>query len=311
MNIHDYRFLLSEQGTLKKLISETPASDVIGRMSLEYRLRQVEDELAAYEGYSPRLVNARLTFRGKPVVGSRGVYANFAAEVINAFVQSVAQIGASLRAPLPPKGPIPNSSEFQLLVTGTATGSFGFQLEDAAQQPALKGQDVPVELAFRKVKEVLEASLKTDKELSETIADTDPRALKSIRAFLKKVADNDAVCALEFQGDEFRFRDVPQVRRSENRLNNDSVREDDVILDGYFKGFLPIGRNAEFFISEASTDFLQEAVGTIVSGRVMPVVDETVNINDILNRDVRINARVRRVGEGRPRYVITDCELKS
>lgn len=311
MNIHNYRFLLSERGTLKRLISNSPASDVIGRTSLGYRLRQVEEELEAYKGYSPRLVNARLTFRGKPVVGSRGMNANFAAETVDAFARSVARVGAGWRAPLPATGPIPDSAEFQLLITGMATGSLGFQLEDAAQQPALEGQDTPVELAIRKVKEILEASLKTDDKLSEAIADTDRRALQSIRAFLKRMADNDAVCALEFQGDEFRFRDVAQVRRSENRLSDDNIREDDVVLGGYFEGFLPKSRRAEFFLAETGADFLREVVETIISGRVLPGVDETVNINGILHQDVTVNARVRRVGEGRPRYVITDCGLKS
>ena len=212
---------------------------------------------------------------------------------------------------MPATGPIPDSAEFQLLITGMATGSLGFQLEDAAQQPVLEGQVAPIELAIGKVKEILEASLKTDDELSETIADTDRRALQSIRRFLKRMADNDAACALEFQGDEFRFRDVAQVRRSENRLSDDNIREDDVVLGGYFEGFLPKSRRAEFFLAATDTDFLREAVETIISGRVLPGVDETVNINGILHQDVTVNARVRRVGEGRPRYVITDCGLKS
>ena len=311
MNIHNYRFLLSERGTLKRLINGSPPSDMIGRVSLQYRLKQVEEELAAYEGYSPRLVNARLTFRGKPVVGSRGVNADFATKTVKAFAQSVARIGAGWRAPLPATGPIPDSAEFQLLVTGTATGSFGFQLEDAAQQPVLEGQVAPVELAIGKVKEILEASLKTDEELSETIADTDRRALQSIRRFLKKMADNDAVCALEFQGDEFRFRDVAQVKRSENRLSDDNIREDDVVLGGYFDGFLRKSRGAEFFLAETDADFLQESVGTMLSVRVLPRVTETVKIKEIIDQYVTVNARVRRVGEGHPRYVVTSCELRS
>ena len=42
MNVHDYRFLLSEQGTLEKLISQTSPGNVIGRTSLQARLQQVE-----------------------------------------------------------------------------------------------------------------------------------------------------------------------------------------------------------------------------------------------------------------------------
>lgn len=310
MNVHDYRFLLSEQATLKRLIDQTSPGNGIGRMSLQARLRKVEEELKAYEGYSPRVVNARLTFRGKPVVERRGINADFGADAAKAFAESVTRIGAGWRSPLPASGRIPNAGEYQLLITGTATGSFGFQLEDAAQQPALKGQSTPVELAIKKVKEILEASVATDEELLEAIADTDRRALDSVQAFLKKMADSEAMCALEFQGDEFRFRDTTQVRRSENRLSNDNIQEDEVALSGQFQGFLPHSRRAEFLLSATDADFLQDAIGTVVSGRVEPAVDDTVSINEILNQDVTIDARTRRVGQGRPRYVITDCHQK-
>ena len=310
MNVHDYRFLLSEQGTLKNLISQSSPGNVIGRRSLEARLRQVEEELEAYEGFSSRLVNASLTFRGKPVVESRGIYADFGTEATNAFAESVTRVGAGWHSPLPPRGPIPNAAEYHLLITGTTTGSFGFQLEDAAQQPALEGQSTPVELAIKKVKEILEASVATDEELSDAIADTDRRALDSVQAFLKKMADSEATCALEFQGDEFRFRDAVQVRRSEKRLSNDNIQENEVALSGQFQGFLPHSRRAEFLLSATDADFLQDAIGTVVSGRVETAVDDTVNINEILNQEVTIDARTRRVGQGRPRYVITDCRQK-
>ena len=306
MNVHDYRFLLSEQKTLTQLINQTSPGNVIGRMSLESRLNQVKQELEPYQGFSPRLVNARLTFRGRPVAESRGINADFGTEVANDFAQSVTRIGASWRSPLSTSGPIPNSEEYQLLIVGTATGSFGFELEDAAQQPALEGQETPIEIAIRKVKEILEASVGTDEELLEAIEDTDRRALDSMQAFLKKMADNEAMCSLEFQGDVFRFRDIAQVRRSENRLGNDNIRERNVTLSGQFMGFLPESRRAEFLLLDASDDFLQEVIGTVLSGRVDTTVAETVNINEILNQDVTIEARTRRVGQGRPRFVITD-----
>ena len=248
-----------------------------------------------------------MTFRGKPVVGSRGINADFGADAAKAFAESVTRISAGWHSSLSSSGPIPNAAEYQLLITGTTVGSFGFQLEDAAQQPALEGQSTSVELAIRKVKEILEASVATDEELSEAIADTDRRALYSVHAFLKKVADSEAMCALEFQGDEFRFRDTAQVRRSENRLSNDNIQENNVTLSGKIQGFLPYSRRAELLLSATSADFLQDAIGTVVSGRVEPAVDETVNINEILNKDVTIEARTRRVGQGRPRYVFTGC----
>ena len=311
MNAHDYRFLLSERDTLRLLIGQTSPQNAIGRISLESRLRQVEEGLTAYEGYSPRVTQARLTFQGKPVVDTRGILVDFGTEAANAFAESVARVGASRRSPLSASGPIPNASEFQLLITGTATGSFGFQLEEASPQMALEGQATPTELAIEKVKDILEASIGTDEELSEAIADTDLRALDSVQAFLKKMADNDAICALEFKGDEFRFRDVGQVRRSENRLRGDNIHEIDVTLFGQFQGFLPNSRRAEILLIRTDADFLHEAVGTVISGRVDQTVDEKININETLGQAMTILARTRRVGQGRPRYVFVDCQMDS
>ena len=118
MNAHDYRFLLSERDTLRLLIGQTSPQNAIGRISLESRLRQVEEGLTAYEGYSPRVTQARLTFQGKPVVDTRGIFVDFGTEAANAFAESVARVGASRRSPLSASGPIPNASEFQLLING-------------------------------------------------------------------------------------------------------------------------------------------------------------------------------------------------
>ena len=306
MNIHEHRFLLSERATVKKLISQTDESDVIARMSFEARLQDVEEQLEAYEGLSSRLVNASLTFRGSPVVGSHGIDAAFGTDAARSFANAVSVIGASKHAPLASTGRVPNQEDYRLMITNTARGSFGFQFEEASQQPALEGQSTPVEIAIAQVKEILEASIGTDEQLSDAIDETDPRALGAIRSFLEIVADNGAVCALEFGGDAFRFANTDQVRRSENRLSEDNIREDDVTLTGYFEGFLPHSRRAEFHVEEADADFLNDAIGTVISGKVEPEVDEVVgNINQILERTVRIEAHTRRVGDGRPRYVIT------
>ena len=48
MNTHDYHFLLSERAILNKLINQISPSDVIGRMSLQTRLEEVEEGINQY-----------------------------------------------------------------------------------------------------------------------------------------------------------------------------------------------------------------------------------------------------------------------
>ncbi len=308
MNVHDHRFLLSGRETLERLIAQTSTGNVIGSMSLRSRLEQVMEELEAYKGYSSGVASAKLTFRGSPVVDSRGILADFGTEAVNAFAESVTRIGAGWVEPLAPSGRIPNSDEYQLLITGTAAGSFGFHMEDASPQLTLEGLPSSVERAVGKVKEILKATVGTDEDLLEAIADTDRRALDSVQTFLRKTADNGAVCALEFQGDEFRFRDVAQVRHSADRLGSDRILEDNAGLFGKFQGFLPNSRRAEFLLSGTDVDFLRQSVGAVIVARIEPAVSDKININDFLNQDITVTARVKRIGSGRPRYVFTDFQ---
>ena len=310
LNKYEHHFLLSEQSALNKLIDQTIQSDVIGRMSLEARLQEVEERLEAYRGHSSYLVNASLTFRGSPVFGSRGIDAIFGTGAVKAFVNAVILAGASRHSPLASTGRIPHREKYQILITDTMPGSFGFQIEEAAQQSALAGEATPVEMAIARVKEVLEASVGTDEELADAIIETDRRALEGVCQFLKTMVDNQAVCALEFKGDVFQFHDVAQVQRSENRLSQDNIQEDDVTLIGQFQGFLPNRRHAEFLVTETSVEFISEAIGTVISGRVEPDVDNRVSINKVLNQNAEIDAHMWRVGSGRPRYVVTNVRVQ-
>ena len=297
MNVHEYRFLLSQQATLNKLLNESDQSEVIVRMSLNARLQEVEEQLELYEGLSSHLVNGSLTFRGSPVTRSRGIDAEFGPDAVKSFANAVGMVGASRHTHLASTGRVPHREDYRLLITNTAPGSFGFQFEEASQQPAFAGESTPVEMAIAQVKNILEASVGTDEQLSEAIDETDRRALGAIRSFLKTVADGDAVCALEFQGDVFRFLDVAQVRRSENRLSEDNIQEDDVRLTGHFVGFLPNSRRAEFHIEHAEADFLLDAIGTVISGKVESNVDDAVgDLNELLKQTVSIDAHTRRVG---------------
>ena len=141
----------------------------------------------------------------------------------------------------------------------------------------------------------MEASVGDDDKLTEALSESDPRTIKDVRDFLKVVADNGSVCAIEFKGTEFGFRDTHQVRRSAARLDENNVHEEDIRLAGSFEGFLPKGRKVEFLNAED---------GETLTCVVDPSTDNAERINAILGHPVIVNARATRVGQGRPSYVI-------
>lgn len=296
MNNEDRQHLLAERTFLQRLLAKTPATARLTRMSDEARLRKVEAQLAALPADERTPARARLTFDGVPVIRSHGIFADFGMKAVSSFTEAVASVAASLSAPLAAMGPIPNRDQNQLLITSTAVGSFGFELEEyRAEQLALE-EASPVATALERTQALLQSTLGNDDDLADIASETDPRALDKVRTFLKVLADNSAVCALQYGGSGVRFTDVGQVSRSLARLAADNLHESEEQLRGVFVGVLPNSRSFEFRLASD---------GQIIRGKVSPRVQNVDAINDHLHSAVRIDVTRTQVGNGRPRYLMT------
>jgi hypothetical protein len=129
-------FLASEISELEALLAHVPDNHVIERMSLKSRLESVRVALAAMPAQTAQKV--RLTFRGKPVFGSLGILADFASNAGGLFSNAFSAVLAELKGiDLQDMGPIPDKDKNQLLLTGTALGSFGFEFELPIEEPSL------------------------------------------------------------------------------------------------------------------------------------------------------------------------------
>lgn len=296
MNNEDRQHLLAERTFLQRLLAKTPATARLTRMSDEARLRKVEAQLAALPSDERTPARARLTFDGVPVIRSHGIFADFGMKAVSSFTEAVASVAASLSAPLAAMGPIPNRDQNQLLITSTAVGSFGFELEEyRAEQLALE-EASPVATALERTQALLQSTLGNDDDLADIASETDPRALDKVRTFLKVLADNSAVCALQYGGSGVRFTDVGQVSRSLARLAADNLHESEEQLRGEFVGVLPNSRSFEFRLASD---------GQIIRGKVSPRVQNVDTINDHLHSAVQIDVTRTQVGNGRPRYLLT------
>ena len=219
MKTQEYQYLLAERTTVYRLLAETSPDDVLERSGLEARLEKLEHELASTEPPSREPARVRLTFRGRPVVGSYGVFAEFGTAATSAFADMVAKVAVSLSGPLSAMGPVPKREANQLLITSTAVGSFGFELEEYRDGQLPFTDDSPAAQALDFTQSLLQNMLGTDDELTDSVAATDPRALASVRSFFKVLADNEAVCTVECRGRTVRYSDVGQVRQTLARSN--------------------------------------------------------------------------------------------
>jgi hypothetical protein len=193
-------------------------------------------------------------------------------------------------------GPIPNRNESRLLITGTALGSFGFELEEAPVGDQLDfGEEAVAGQALELTQNLLRGTLGTDDELADSAVATDPRAITAVRSFLELLATNEAVCALQYNDKVFQFNDVGEVRRGVERLSQENLLEEEAHLTGEFQGVLPKSRSFEFKIAES-----QE----IIRGKVIAAIASPDQINNHLNESITIDVLATRVGTGKPRYVL-------
>ncbi|ODA28772.1 hypothetical protein [Planctopirus hydrillae] len=297
MNVSQNDLLHAEQQFLHQQLAQLPAKSVLTRLSIEAKLKSIEGTLEKLNS-QPVRAKAYLTFRGKPVVKNMGIFADFGSKATSAFTDAVAAIGASLTGDLAATGPIPHRGQHQFLITNTATGSFGFELEEHISDPTLFSEETSAAQSLKITQSLLQSSVSgSDEELADSVAGINSRSIEAVRNFVSLLATNDAVCALSVDHSTFSFHDLGEVRRSINRLSQENLHESIVTYSGQFLGVLPEGRAFEF--RDAKTNEL-------LRGKISVQIDNPASINQHLKQPVEITILRRCVGVGKPRYELID-----
>ncbi|WKT72008.1 hypothetical protein [Acinetobacter variabilis] len=299
MNYIEFDNLTSEVLMLEKLLQEIPAENIFDRFSVEKRLNKVKNKLGTI---NPNHISkkAKLTFRGPHVIGSEAISAFFAAEATQLFSDAVAAISAAMSGELNFKGKIPKKLSNQLMITGMATGSYGFEFDLPKPDNTDLYSAVPiVETALEEISKLFEISATgSDEELTEVISEVHPRAAKSVFSFLKFLQDQNSLCGFEFSNKFFRFKDQNQLARSVCRLDSSNIRETIQPFRGEFQGVLPHSRSFEFKSYDEDR---------VIRGKFdLKISDPDIVNREWLHRSILINFTVTQVGDSQPRYSLED-----
>lgn len=300
MSSHSIAALQSEINELEMILVNIPGDAVMDRFSFEQRLARAKAELEKLQVPGQAVESLRLTFRGSPVSGSRGIYADFSGKASSAFADAYSAILAGLNSTLNYTGPIPEKTKRPLLITGTAIGSFGFEIELPVDKD-LFAEYSGADDAIEKFKKLLRVSAEgTDDEIAEIVQDIHPRAVRKVADFLEVLHQSNAWCGLEFREDYFKYSDLDQLKISEDRLRAENIKEGPETYVGEFQGVLPASRTFEFSIADEHI---------ILRGKI----DKGINDPDVLNRNwlhlpVRATFDVLQVGQGRPRFTLASLD---
>lgn len=212
--------------------------DPVAEFQLNHRIEDLNTKVSELESESEPLANVGLFFDGNPVLGSRGIAAEFAGNVLEQFQELVSHVYAQTEMGLfGRKGPVPYKDLSRLMITGTATGSFGFVLSELSDQTQVTNTALNEVLA--QSLEFINHTASIDENDFLTVRENlSPRSFKVLTQ-LFKVLDN-AQSTLRVVEDKIEYAlDHSAISRARRRTEATEVEEIEEVLSGIIRGTLP------------------------------------------------------------------------
>ena len=264
--------------------------DPVGQLQFTQRKLQLQESLLSIENEPDTAASVGLFFGGRPVIGSRGIIADFGGKAIEQFQEVVSTRFASLNGPVGARGPIRQRDLTHLMITNVVRGSFGFVLEEVDTGTLVQ---TSLKTVVGEVTDLIYKVSAPDEETFEAAAETvDDRVLGSLRSFFNLL--DDAGATLRMVEDEREFalaRDA--IERARQRVEGLTIIERDKSMEGVLY-ILPEGRKFELHPTESegtirgaiSRECLQSLVGD--DGEVRSGIVGTFQTTRLRVREVRV-----------------------
>ncbi|CAO4149192.1 hypothetical protein LPLAFNJD_LOCUS2883 [Methylorubrum aminovorans] len=215
--------------------------DPVGHFQFQQRKELLEQQLRELDTVDEPLAAVGLFFAGRPVLGSRGIKADFGTQAISSFQSVVSSRFAAESGPVGQRGRTRHRDRSQLIIKDVVRGSFGFVLEEAAGDtdgsPCLKP-------ALDDVVSIIYSSAKGDQADFNEITDVqDAQVLNSVKSFFE-LLDNQGASVRLVEGNRDFTISRDEVSRARARTANLEVNESNEDFIGILF-LLPEGRRFE------------------------------------------------------------------
>ena len=215
-------------------------------MQLEHRISELSSKLNSLkeETLSDNSASVALFFGGQPVLGSKGIAAEFAGTALEQFQDLIAKVFANNEVgDLGERGLVPFKINSELMVTGLARGSFGFVLDEMSDQVQLESSQLSH--VIDKAAILLRDSAAQDDAVFESILEElEPRTLMALRDLFKNLDSSKATLRIVEKELDFTL-DGPSIHRAKIRTEATSIEESTTEIEGTLVGFLPEHRKFE------------------------------------------------------------------
>lgn len=285
--------LLADRGQLDALFAELPDEDLVGRLSLEARLREVNEALATLAGKQETLGQVALFFAGGPVLGSRAIDADFATKAISTFQDLLTKrIASEERGKLGARGKIPLRTPTALAIRDVVRGSMGFVLEEHADNGQVT--DSVVKKAIAEITDTIAKTAATDDAaFEEAVEGLDGRLLGSLRDFFQTLDDRRATLRI-VEDEREETLNSEAVHRGRLRVESTEIAEiEGEVVSGELMGLMPDSRRFEMRLDETG----ELIKGSVLAEFTKEIVQRGEAGEPLIFKRWRAKVRIREIRE--------------
>lgn len=234
------QYLQANLSTVRSMLLDCIAEeDPIGHHQFSQLVGELEGKLAAMpQAICQAPATVALFFGGRPVVGTRGIQAEFSAQAIEHFQKIVSQrFAAQEFGPLSARGRVPLKDSSQMLVTDVVRGSFGFVLQSAPSESMDSAPETDLKAVVDQVAGSLSRIAAEDGSLfDEAVADIDDRQKGALTEFFKLLDDSGATLRIVEGERDFELTHAA-ITRARARIENLHIKEDTKEVSGQVAGW--------------------------------------------------------------------------
>jgi hypothetical protein len=204
------------------LARRTERRDPIGYFQFQQRREMLEEQIRELGATEEPLAAIGLFFAGRPVIGSRGIKADFGTQALSSFQSVVSSRYAAESGPVGARGRTRHRDRSQFIIRDVVRGSFGFVLEEAESDvegaPSLKP-------ALDDVVSIIYSSAKgAQDDFNEATDAQDAQVLNSVKSFFEFL-DKEGASVRVVEGEQDFTISRDEVARARARTANLDVSE--------------------------------------------------------------------------------------
>ncbi|MCX8518734.1 MAG: hypothetical protein ORN21_01190 [Methylophilaceae bacterium] len=231
--------LKAEKSAIEELLEQAfQWNDPIGKAQFARKKEVIDAKLAKLIENPEKKASLVLFFGGEPVMGSRGISADFAGNILDKFQELVNKFYARAEiGTLSERGPVPLQHSANLMITQVAKGSFGFVLDE------LSDHDELLDTSLKTVVEEVASTIKktasiNDLDFEDVIDSLDHRTLIALRDLFVDLDKNSATIRLLEEKFDYTL-DHPSIQRGRRRTESTEIDEKEETIFATLQGFLP------------------------------------------------------------------------